>query len=1548
MQPALTGILKHLRHYSIIATIGLILSGIYAPLSSAALLPVATSGAAQDYASDGSKYLVGIENHLTTPTSIGAQLLNSDGSKSGSLISTGRTGIATNVAFDGTNYLLIWEDDNGGTFNGSTGWQIWGQRISPAGAAVGVPFAISTTGVQFDGNKSMAFGGGKYLVTYTKLINPAQGDASNNRYIAGIQVNPDGSKGTEFRISTGFGKASDVAFDGTNFFVVWCEDSLDTEIRGRFVSTTGVPGTEISVNASLAPSDNPKSVVFDGTNYLVAWNDETGGAETGTWDAFGQLVAPNGSLVGSAFTITSEPGPQILTSVDFDGISYLAAWIDMKNDANGNSICDSGEGSCWDMYGRYMGKDGKLLGGKFVISTDAGNQMGGAGFVNGKYMAIVNSGVVMGQGGISQVASANALFITPPTPGSYTGGGTFTYTGSAPSGILSFNFTNSDFICDGPAIGSESHTITTFTNTTFIWTDAEDSMTWTRTSGIAGNLTGTWTATDPGSGNTYTLTFSGPTSGTLSVTGNVLHCSPDGPLSPFTFTPSSGSSDSLTNISGGEFSPIATDNTVLFNGVPALVKGVRPGQLSVLVPPGATTGPITVSTSNGTVTSSTNFTITPSSPATTLAWGGVHHHIGSDGVEYDALDAGLNSYAGTLAGMTLTVSGPNGFSYTFNDGDINPYINGQLAVYKKFPTPATPLLPGIFTFTLNDGQGHVSHRVDRHVTLPALPRVDSETIQLQRTTNASNSSYRISWAPVNDTQTYYYRLRINRNDAAETNVYDSVRNSVSYADVPAGILFNDSSYKLRVETVNSPNGDLATNRAHSAWKLFTPNSSDYVSGKLLVNDANLWNRIDSDNSQSTDAILYVNDPTTLASAIATDADALQLLNSSGTVIYRFTAADRSLESFYKKFTSATTPTTLAPGAYSIRFRLSNTAPYSYSYVNLTARVDYPRPDTSTMQAEDLGNGNIRFSWSNIDGSGALFYRVMVSDTGTGATGLLIASTRQNQTFADISQSSINTLGPNKQWRVEVSDSNNMNTQRNRSNSAYISYSPKSFDQSNPAISNVRVRNQIRSTGAPFSQVIVAASGSQSTLSQIMVTGPNSYSRNLLATGRYSPAYGAYLLEEADTLAAGLYNVTVTNAAGKNAVRYMYVTPANPLPQPDFSTAQIDTEPNGDTRVSWAPVLSSVPVWYGFRMYSQTDQNGDGLVDGIYSQTVNSSNNFQQTSIIIPAGAITVPAIAQISVFDGSGSSVTSNISQSFFVDTVGNPVADPFLTGNDALPTSVTGTTPANNATGIPTTGSSFSVTFNKVIDQRTLPASFTINKGIIGTVSYNPGTRTATFTTSPSTPLLPGTTYTATVSTALQDQAGHPLTLPYSWNFTATGSLPSLSVTVTGNGNINSSTGTPGIHAIAPGIYTSPYQWNDSVTLTAAPGTGYNFTGWSGDGTCTGANVACTFSMNTNKSVTATFQPQVEDNARIAILGTTGTTPYGTVLDAYNAATTSGAVVKLREKAFTESLVADNGTTVTLSGGYAADFIARSGTSSISGLTISLGSLTIDNLTIK
>jgi hypothetical protein len=380
----------------------------------AGTFPIATTSTGETSmgaAFDGTNYLVGIETNVRgVPKNIVAQMISSTGLKVGTLIDTGRTGIGPSIAFDGTNYLMVWEDDQGHPDDPAY-YSIYGQFINTSGSPVGVPFAISSYGVEFDGTNILTYGGGKYLTAYTKLIDPAKGEDWNNRYIAGRLIDPNGPLGPEFRISSGYGARNSMTFDGTNFFVVWGEDSEDQEIRGCFVSPAGVLGTEISINASAEASDNPLAVAFDGTHYLVVWNDQV----TGGWDIFGQRISPSGDLVGGVITIEDSKGSQMPTSVAFDGENYLAVWVDMKKDTNLNGVCDAGEGTCWDVYGKYIRKDGNPGGSRFVINADAGNQMGFvAGYDNGKYLILEASGITLGDNAI-RGGNVYGMFLTPPS-----------------------------------------------------------------------------------------------------------------------------------------------------------------------------------------------------------------------------------------------------------------------------------------------------------------------------------------------------------------------------------------------------------------------------------------------------------------------------------------------------------------------------------------------------------------------------------------------------------------------------------------------------------------------------------------------------------------------------------------------------------------------------------------------------------------------------------------------------------------------------------------------------------------------------------------------------------------------------------------------------------------------------------------------------------------------------------------------------------------------------------------------------------------------------
>jgi hypothetical protein len=90
--------------------------------------------------------------------------------------------------------------------------------------------------------------------------------------------------------------------------------------------------------------------------------------------------------------------------------------------------------------------------------------------------------------------------------------------------------------------------------------------------------------------------------------------------------------------------------------------------------------------------------------------------------------------------------------------------------------------------------------------------------------------------------------------------------------------------------------------------------------------------------------------------------------------------------------------------------------------------------------------------------------------------------------------------------------------------------------------------------------------------------------------------------------------------------------------------------------------------------------------------------------------------------------------------------------------------------------------TFNKAMDSSTITtSSFTLDS-IAGSVYYDSGTYTATFT--PDADLAYDSTYTATLSTAITDVAGNPIATEYSWSFTTVQEV--IPGDANGDGNVN------------------------------------------------------------------------------------------------------------------------------------------------------------------
>ena len=102
--------------------------------------------------------------------------------------------------------------------------------------------------------------------------------------------------------------------------------------------------------------------------------------------------------------------------------------------------------------------------------------------------------------------------------------------------------------------------------------------------------------------------------------GNILAISryTSSQVSIINFSPDTGPTGTQVTINGTGFSSTASQNTVTFNGVAATVSKAAKTQLIAVVPSSATSGPIEVTSPNGSATSSASFTVTSGSGVPTI------------------------------------------------------------------------------------------------------------------------------------------------------------------------------------------------------------------------------------------------------------------------------------------------------------------------------------------------------------------------------------------------------------------------------------------------------------------------------------------------------------------------------------------------------------------------------------------------------------------------------------------------------------------------------------------------------------------------------------------------------------------------------------------------------------------------------------------------------------------------------------------------------------------------------------------------------------------
>lgn len=236
------------------------------------------------------------------------------------------------IAFDGTNYFVVWEDNRiCKDIDGP--WRIYGTRIKPDGTVLDPAGGILISTKGYSQNfPAIAFDGTNYMVVW--------GNYDGTHSIIGARVTTSGiALDTQgIVISAGSIDSSlynpSIAFDGTNYMVVWenrwyVSPDYFAKTQGVRVSPSGIvldakPFTVSNTTIANSFAQYP-SIVFGKTNYLVVWENYL----AGHIDLYGTRVSTNGSILDSvSIAVCTLKNEQSNPKIAFDGNNYFVIFRD--------------------------------------------------------------------------------------------------------------------------------------------------------------------------------------------------------------------------------------------------------------------------------------------------------------------------------------------------------------------------------------------------------------------------------------------------------------------------------------------------------------------------------------------------------------------------------------------------------------------------------------------------------------------------------------------------------------------------------------------------------------------------------------------------------------------------------------------------------------------------------------------------------------------------------------------------------------------------------------------------------------------------------------------------------------------------------------------------------------------------------------------------------------------------------------------------------------------------------------------------------------------
>jgi hypothetical protein len=235
---------------------------------------------------------------------------------------SGGNSVDARAAFDGTDFVVVWST---GPYGGGSG--IAGARVSPAGTLrPGSAFTLPGTADCY--NPDVVCGVGQCLVGWNNQ-GSTQVEASRVASNATVLDNPPLLLAT---VPATPGLTPRIQFDGVAYDVAWGDTTVDGGVYSRPVSTSGQASSTSTVASRPFLSVGH---AFDGEEHLLVWSTQGGGGLQGLFSRVskdGGVLDPKGRLLADAGSYAERP------TVAFDGREFVSVWGDSDGGTTGRLL----------------------------------------------------------------------------------------------------------------------------------------------------------------------------------------------------------------------------------------------------------------------------------------------------------------------------------------------------------------------------------------------------------------------------------------------------------------------------------------------------------------------------------------------------------------------------------------------------------------------------------------------------------------------------------------------------------------------------------------------------------------------------------------------------------------------------------------------------------------------------------------------------------------------------------------------------------------------------------------------------------------------------------------------------------------------------------------------------------------------------------------------------------------------------------------------------------------------------------------------------------